>query len=67
MKTYKYIIWDWNGTLLDDLQINFEIENTLLRNRGLKEMENIFVEEGIEVVTINVGMKDVRGCIACGG
>ena len=34
---------------------------------ALKEMETIFREEGIEVVTVNVGMKDVRGCIACGG
>lgn len=34
---------------------------------ALKEMESVFREEGIEVVTVNVGMKDVRGCIACGG
>ncbi len=37
----RYILWDWNGTLLDDLQINFEIENALLRKRGIKEMESI--------------------------
>lgn len=38
---YKHILWDWNGTILDDLQINFEIENSLLSKRGLKEMESI--------------------------
>ena len=32
---------------------------------ALKEMEKIFAEEGIEVETIQVGGKDVRGCIAC--
>ena len=41
MENIRYIMWDWNGTLLDDLQINFEIENTLLRRRGLREMESI--------------------------
>ena len=29
MPGYDYIIWDWNGTILDDLQVNFEVENTL--------------------------------------
>ena len=37
--------------------------NTLL---GLKEMEKIFSQEGIESEIFNVGAKDVRGCIACG-
>ncbi len=41
MENIRYIMWDWNGTLLDDLQINFEIENSLLRKRGLREMESI--------------------------
>jgi len=34
---------------------------------ALKEMEAIFHQEGIEVETVQVGHKDVRGCIACGG
>ncbi len=38
---YKYIMWDWNGTILDDLKINFEIENTLLLRRGKKPMESL--------------------------
>ena len=33
---------------------------------ALAEMEKIFVEEGIEVETVAIGPKDVRGCIACG-
>lgn len=41
MPGYKYIIWDWNGTILDDLQINFEVENTLLSRRGRKLIKNI--------------------------
>lgn len=33
---------------------------------ALREMENIFREEGIEVRQINIGTEAVRGCIACG-
>ena len=36
MPGYKYIIWDWNGTILDDLTANFEVENLLLQRRGIR-------------------------------
>ncbi len=29
------VIWDWNGTLLNDVQVNFEIVNTLLAHRNI--------------------------------
>ena len=32
---YDYVLWDWNGTLLDDLALNLQVENTLLTRRGL--------------------------------
>lgn len=32
---------------------------------ALAEMEKIFVREGIEVETVQVDNKAVRGCIAC--
>ncbi|MCF0114590.1 MAG: flavodoxin family protein [Erysipelotrichaceae bacterium] len=32
---------------------------------ALKEMEKVFVEQGIEVETVQFGNKDIRGCIAC--
>lgn len=41
MPGYKYIIWDWNGTILDDLQLNLEVENTLLSRRGRKLIKDI--------------------------
>ena len=37
MRRYDYVLWDWNGTLLDDLQMNLEIENCLLSRRGLQQ------------------------------
>lgn len=33
---------------------------------SLKEMEQIFVQEGIECEIVHVGNKAIRGCIACG-
>ncbi len=33
---------------------------------ALKEMEKVFSENSIAVETVQVGNKDIRGCIACG-
>ena len=35
MPNYKHIIWDWNGTLLDDAWLCVEIINQTLRKRNL--------------------------------
>ena len=32
---------------------------------ALKEMEGVFLREGIEVETVQVGHKAIRGCVAC--
>ncbi len=34
--------------------------------RALEEMIQIFQEEGIETELIQIGSKDIRGCVACG-
>ena len=33
---------------------------------ALREMEQIFKLEGINCECVQIGMQDVRGCIACG-
>ena len=33
---------------------------------ALKEMEQVFAQEGIEFETVRIGSQPVRGCIACG-
>ena len=33
---------------------------------AIAEMEQIFKEEGIETETVQLGVMDIRGCIACG-
>lgn len=32
---YQHIIWDWNGTLVDDLALNVDIVNSMLTQRGM--------------------------------
>ena len=34
---------------------------------ALREMEQIFQTEGVETEIIQVGGRDIRGCVACGG
>ena len=34
---------------------------------ALREMEQIFQAEGVETEIIQVGGRDIRGCVACGG
>ncbi|MDD6568081.1 MAG: HAD family hydrolase [Eubacteriales bacterium] len=36
MKKYKYIIWDWNGTLFDDVEISVDTMNKMLEKTGYK-------------------------------
>lgn len=35
IKRYKHIIWDWNGTLLDDVDVVIDAMNSLLKKRDL--------------------------------
>ena len=34
---------------------------------ALREMEQIFQAEGVETELVQVGNRDIRGCVACGG
>jgi len=35
---YRHVIWDWNGTLLNDAWLCVDCMNRLLRRRGLEEL-----------------------------
>jgi phosphoglycolate phosphatase len=37
--SYRHIIWDWNGTLLDDVDYSVGVMNILLRRRGLPALD----------------------------
>lgn len=42
MENCTYILWDWNGTLLDDTQAAFDTLNIMLAKRGAKPIEMTF-------------------------
>ena len=35
MNKYKHIIWDWNGTLINDVWLAVEIMNSILASRNI--------------------------------
>ncbi len=43
---YKHILWDWNGTLFDDVVLCADIMNNILKRRNMK---NISLEDYKEV------------------
>ena len=51
IEKYKHIIWDWNGTIFNDVVLGVDIINQLLIERGL---EKLSVERYKEVFTIPV-------------
>ena len=38
IQNYQHIIWDWNGTLLDDLSRRVDIVNSMLTQRRLSPL-----------------------------
>ncbi len=36
LEKYKHIIWDWNGTFFDDVELCLDIINNILTKRNLK-------------------------------
>lgn len=41
----RYILWDWNGTLLDDTQAALDTLNVMLAKRGAKPIEMDFYRD----------------------
>lgn len=39
-KKYNHIVWDWNGTLLDDVDFCREVTNSMLAERDLPLLKN---------------------------
>ena len=38
---YKYILWDFNGTIIDDVEVGIRSVNPLLAARGLKTIDSL--------------------------
>ena len=53
MKEYTYIIWDWNGTLLDDVAVSVKINSDMLVKRGLPPITKEDYLDIIEIPLVN--------------
>ncbi len=40
-RNYDLVIWDWNGTLLDDTQMCYTIANEMRQERGMSLMQGV--------------------------
>ena len=45
MGRYEHVIWDWNGTLLDDVALCLDIMNRMLDARGMRRIEPVRYRE----------------------
>jgi len=51
IKKYKHIIWDWNGTILNDIELCVEVGNNLFKK---KNIPTISIEKYKDIFTIPV-------------
>lgn len=42
---YKHVVWDWNGTLIDDGWLSLEITNSMMARRGLAAISSEHYQE----------------------
>ncbi|MEN6384634.1 MAG: HAD hydrolase-like protein [Phycisphaerales bacterium] len=54
---YKHIIWDWNGTLLDDAWLCVEILNSMLQGRRMKCTTLVQYQNDFDFPVLNYYMK----------
>lgn len=61
MASGRYILWDWNGTLLDDTQAALDTLNIMLRRRGAPEIGMEFYRDNfsfpVKPFYVSIGMK----------
>lgn len=52
--TTRHVVWDWNGTLLDDVWLCVDVLNEMLRARGLPVVDEEYYREVFSFPVINV-------------
>lgn len=50
---YKYIFWDWNGTILNDTSVAFEATNILLKKYRYKTISLEYYRDNIDTPIVN--------------
>ena len=57
MGKYSHIVWDWNGTLLDDTDVCVDVMNGMLARRGLPGITPEFYQTVIEFPVVHYYVK----------
>jgi phosphoglycolate phosphatase len=52
MPRYSHVVWDWNGTLMDDAGLCVDVMNTMLMRRGMGGISRDFYQAVIEFPVI---------------
>lgn len=50
---YKYIFWDWNGTILNDTSVAFEATNILLKKYRYRTISLEYYRDNIDTPIVN--------------
>ncbi len=50
---YRHIVWDWNGTLIDDVWLCVDVVNAMLRERGLPLTDELHYRSAFGFPVIN--------------
>lgn len=45
LERYQHVIWDWNGTLLDDARLCVDVMNGMLAERGMHEIDPVLYRD----------------------
>ena len=53
LNNYKHIIWDWNGTILDDINMSIDIVNELLLEKELAVVETQKYRDIFDIPVVN--------------
>ncbi|MHC4758149.1 MAG: HAD family hydrolase [Planctomycetota bacterium] len=53
LSKYKHVIWDWNGTLINDTSVCAEIVNVCLRKRGIPLIDIDIYRQAFDLPVIN--------------
>ena len=61
---YTHIIWDWNGTLLNDISSSLQSVNDMLAMRGKDPIDIDFYREciGVPIVKFYERVFDLENC-----
>lgn len=54
LKDFRHVVWDWNGTLLDDLWLCIKSLNRLLEEAGKKPVDPVTYRQIFDFPVINV-------------